>query len=233
MTPTTELYGALEKMFVTFNTELFAGKLPPVLFTTQRKNNVMGYYSPDRWENAKGERCSEIAINPNYVARSAMLEVMQTLVHEMVHAYQEMEGTPSRRSYHNKEWAEMMESRGLMPSDTGKPDGKKTGEKMGDYPIKGGEFLRVCESLAQGGAAVPWFDVHSEQGVCVPAHIEALELPPVLIAPVSSAPSRASKPPVKSANKAKYGCSGCGVSVWGRSALVIVCGSCNKPFEEN
>ena len=40
-------------------------------------------------------------------------ESMGTLVHEMVHFWQQEFGTPSRRGYHNREWADKMEALGL------------------------------------------------------------------------------------------------------------------------
>ena len=43
-TPTNELYGSMQVAYDHFNQTLFSGKLPPVLFTTQRKKNVMGYF---------------------------------------------------------------------------------------------------------------------------------------------------------------------------------------------
>ena len=39
----------------------------------------------------------------------------------MTHLEQAHFGKPSRNGYHNKEWADLMERVGLMPSDTGAP----------------------------------------------------------------------------------------------------------------
>jgi len=41
-----------------------------------------------------------------------------------------------------------MESIGLMPSDTGEPGGKRTGQRMSDYPIEGGAFYLQCVVFA-------------------------------------------------------------------------------------
>jgi hypothetical protein len=45
--------------------------------------------------------------------------ILSTLVHEMVHVWQETYGNPSRRGYHNRQWAEKMREVGLQPSSTG------------------------------------------------------------------------------------------------------------------
>lgn len=147
MEPTTELYDSLKLAFSHFNGTLFDNELPDVIFTVQRQKGVMGYFAPDRWGNLKGEKCHEIAINPSFIAYSRLIEVMQTLVHEMVHCWQYVHGNPGRDSYHNKEWALKMISVGLMPSSTGEPGGQITGQQMGDYIIKEGPFLPAFNNL--------------------------------------------------------------------------------------
>lgn len=147
MHPTTELYSALQLAFEHFNEALFDNALPEVIFTVQRQKGVMGYFAPDRWGNLSGNKCHEIAINPAYIANSRLIEVMQTLVHEMVHCWQHCFGSPGRDYYHNKEWAVKMMDVGLMPSSTGEPGGKITGQHMGDYIIEGGAFLSTFNAL--------------------------------------------------------------------------------------
>ena len=69
----------------------------------------------------------------------------------MAHAWQQHFGNPGRRGYHNEEWADKMESIGLMPSSTGKLGGSRTGEKMADYAIKGGLFMQATDKLLAAG----------------------------------------------------------------------------------
>lgn len=147
MHPTEELYDSLKTAYEHFNQALFGGKLEKVIFTVQRQKGVMGYFAPDRWGNLKGRKCHEIAINPSYIANARLIEVMQTLVHEMVHCWQHCFGNPGRAYYHNKEWANKMMKVGLMPSSTGEPGGKITGQHMGDYIIKDGPFLKAFYDL--------------------------------------------------------------------------------------
>ena len=55
-----------------------------------------------------------------------------------------------------------MESIGLMPSSTGEPGGKKTGQKMGDYPIKNGAFYLQCVAFSQMGYQLPFYDRYAK-----------------------------------------------------------------------
>jgi hypothetical protein len=110
---------------------------------------------------------------------------MQTLVHEMTHVWQHVFGKPSARGYHNKEWAAKMKSIGLMPSSTGMVGGKETGQRMRDYPIPNGRFLKACDDLFATG----W----------------KLNL---------QSAARAGGPKTKK-DKTKYTCPSCGLNLWG------------------
>jgi len=157
--PTTQAYEELQRAFDHYNRELFDNEIPPCLITLQRKSKYRGYFSSKRFVHRDGDRyVDEIAMNPEFFASVPLLQILQTLVHEMVHAWQFNLGKPSRRSYHNKEWGDKMESIGLMPSNTGHPGGKRTGEQMMDYPIAGGPFMRATQSLLEGGMSVSWLD---------------------------------------------------------------------------
>jgi hypothetical protein len=59
---------------------LFDDSLAAVMLTFQRQKQVIGYFSPERWGNAEGGKCHEIAINPSYIARSSVIEYMQTFI---------------------------------------------------------------------------------------------------------------------------------------------------------
>lgn len=45
-----------------------------------------------------------------------------------------------------------------MPSNTGRVGGKRTGQKMDDYPIKGGLFLKVAEKIMMDNLTIQWYD---------------------------------------------------------------------------
>ena len=51
-----------------------------------------------------------------------------------------------------------MQQVGLMPSDTGRPGGKKTGQGIRDYAIEGGVFLKAVDELMGQGFQIKWHD---------------------------------------------------------------------------
>lgn len=158
--PTPQLYEALQYAYDAFNRELFDSALDNSLITLQRQANTYGYMSYNRFA-AVGDRQTfthELALNPDFFGIKPLIEVLQTMVHEMCHLWQFQYGSPSQKSYHNQEWATKMESIGLMPSDTGRVGGKKTGQKMADYPMAHGDFTRVCNQLFDQGFIVAWYD---------------------------------------------------------------------------
>lgn len=158
MKPTSETYSELQLAYDTFNDKLFGGALPQCLITLQREKQTCGYFSYQRFANKAGEKTDEIALNPSLFAVTPLLETMQTLVHEMTHLWQYHFGEPGRGRYHNQQWADKMESIGLMPSSTGRPGGKKTGDRMADYAIKGGLFLEVCSEMLTNDYKISWYD---------------------------------------------------------------------------
>ncbi len=127
-TPTEAQFTALNQAYQYFNQELFGGILPGCILNFSRKRNTHGFLAPKRWRRVGEKEYSthEISLTPTTLFREP-IEVFSTLVHEQVHLWQWEFGRPSRSGYHNKEWARKMEEVGLMPSDTGKADGKKNG----------------------------------------------------------------------------------------------------------
>ena len=131
--PTPDQFRAYQAMYDYFNRALFGGQLRPVLLNFSRHAGALGFFAPERWESQAGEgKAHEISINPQALRSLPPVEVASTLVHEMVHLWQHEHGEPSRTGYHNHEWGRKMESVGLVPSDTGKPGGKRSGRR---WPI--------------------------------------------------------------------------------------------------
>src|SRR5271169_6446570 len=145
--PTHETYGQFQTGYDYLNSELFQNKLPNCLITLQRQRSSYGYFSADRFCRKGGERTDEIALNPKHLAERPVEDSLSTLAHEMKHLEQQHFGKPGRGRYHNKEWAGMMEAIGLIPSDTGKEGGKRTGDAVSHYIEPGGRFARTVEQL--------------------------------------------------------------------------------------
>jgi len=258
--PTEELYSLLQTVYDRFNTELFRSKLPDVVLTLQREKNTMGYFSRDRWFRSKSnERVHEIAINPAYFANFPLIEVLQTMAHEMCHLYQHEHGTPGRGRYHNAEFAQMMENIGLVASSTGRPGGKRTGQQISDYPIEGGRFAAVCLALHNNGFFLPWVDrfpatkrppsldqnqadakpnyrpgqMSAEQHAYHQYQSASLEVLYVDLVPPNLASEIVSLPDkekmAKRHSKTKYHCD-CGINIWGKPGLSIQCNLCRSDF---
>ena len=216
MNPTAQAYGELRTAYEHFNARLFNGSLPDCLITLQRKKGCAGYFSGRRFTRADGSDVTdEIALNPAHFHKGPV-EVFQTLVHEMVHLWQEHFGKPSRRTYHNKEWAERMKAVGLQPSDTGQPGGKETGQSVSDYPIPGGPFEAACAELLTQGVGVAWVEFDGYASVA--SEIEGVEVVEGEGEGGEETDAAASK------KKIKYSCPVCGINAWGKPALNLVCG---------
>lgn len=174
--PTVETYTELQAAYTWYNERLFDGRLPFCLITYQREKRTMGYFSGARWASRKGGRTDEIAINPWYFGTRPIEEVLSTLVHEMVHLWQEHFGEPGRRRYHNREWAEKMKAIGLHPSSTGRPGGRETGEHMSDYIVAGGRFIEATRALLETDFALSWYDRFPPPDELLHAHQRAMTL---------------------------------------------------------
>jgi len=256
--PTHQTYSELQQAYDHFNEALFNGKLPHCLITLQREKRTVGYFSAARFASLEGATTDEIAINPSYFAVVPLVETMQTLVHEMAHLWQQHFGQPGRGRYHNEEWAQKMESIGLMPSSTGQPGGKRTGDMMADYPVAGGRFLAACESLLTSDFSLSWYDrFPADEHVQMGQHLVSAQLEGVIgsSAPIKDNPALAGavrpggptrkpiaetgseqsytmpEPISNKSNRLKYTCGVCPkVSVWGKPSLNIVCGDCGQRF---
>lgn len=254
--PTLEAYAELQRAYDYYNEELFEGQLPGAMITFQREKHTFGYYSQNRFvRRANARKADEIAMNPEFFALFALEEACQTMVHEMVHQWQTHFGQPSRKCYHNLQFAEKMESIGLMPSDTGRPGGKKTGQKMADYPIPGGRFDVATKQLFATGFAISWLDrfpapnrssssvaiaVKEGLGESVLAELVAIEAEVnstlyVAPAPVPETIKQELDLVIREegdkSNRKKYSCPVCPkISVWGRPGLLVKCGKCDSMF---
>jgi predicted SprT family Zn-dependent metalloprotease len=203
--PTKVQFTAYEQMFRYFNRRLFGGGLPACLLNFSRKAKTYGFFAPERWQHdSQKEVRHEISLNPASLRTRKPIDVASTLVHEMVHLWQQELGHPSRRGYHNAEWADKMDEVGLTPSSTAAAGGARVGQAVSHYIAAGGAFAEAFASMPSK-YLLPWSCEEPEEG--------------------------RGKTPV-SRNKVKYTCAGCAANVWGKPGLAVVCGDCDEPFEE-
>ena len=244
--PTKEFYSLFQFLYDFLNKELFENQLPDCMIIITRKTNTFGYFQPERWINQKKVKSDEIAINPFYFDRYPLVEILQTMAHEMCHLWQFHFGKPSKRTYHNAQWAEKMQRIGLMPSNTGKPDGKKVGQKMMEYPIRKGKFTKMANKIVKHRKFKNlWYDrvkkeKQIQQDLFAPSQTtenneilientiyENLNLNSLLL----EIPENADLEIIaNSKGKGKYSCLNCKINIWGKKGLNIICGECQNPF---
>jgi len=244
MKPTTDTYTELLQAYDFFNGALFEGMLPSCLITLQREKHTCGYFSSKRFAHLNGELTDEIAINPSFFAVTPIVEIMQTLVHEMAHLWQFHFGTPGRGRYHNKEWGDKMEAIGLMPSSTGRPGGAKTGDRVADYAIEGGLFLDACKKLLTQSFRLSWYDRFPDERVALSGQnsaacsLENMPAEAISITANSSnsqvivrmSSSNTQTPQTNKQTRVKYSCS-CGTNIWAKPDIKVKCCECEDEFE--
>lgn len=201
--PTMNFAQYATKAYTRMNDEWWDGKLPPCLVTLQRHKGARGYFAADRFGGVKeGDTTHEIALNPETFDRS-LRDITSTLLHEMVHLWQQEYGKPSRNGYHNKQWAEEMLRVGLTPVSVDNP-GKMTGQKVSHDITEGGEYDTF------------WPKLEAE-----------LDVDALLRDIWGSNPARK-----KAANsKVKYTCDLCGANAWAKPDSNLVCGDCDERME--
>jgi predicted SprT family Zn-dependent metalloprotease len=214
LAPGTQAHHELQLAYDFFNRELFNGKLPPCFVCFQRKGSrVRGYFVPDRLGTADGKRTHEIALNPRHFKARTFMEVMSTLVHEMVHLWQHLFGRKrSRTGYHNKEFGGEMLRLGLHPSHTGEPGGRMTGQQMTHYIMPGGRFEIAAIKLQSMLPALTWFDVQAAE--LLPKGLTGTDL--------------VSEPKRLSGRRTVYRCPACRLRAESRSHVEIICGKCDR-----
>lgn len=169
---TTGEYQKLAAAYDWFNQRLFAGKLPDVVITMNHsKPRCKGYFKEaafawrDKEKQIQSDGIGEISLNPEGMFDREDIDVMSTLAHEMAHVWQCYLGNIPRKGYHNRQWGTKMKEIGLMPSNTGLPDGKQTGQQMTHYIMEGGRFESECKALFATG----WkLELHSSPSLKLP-----------------------------------------------------------------
>ena len=243
--PTLAMYSALNRAFDHFNQHLFGGELPPCLITLRSSRRQRGYHHAERFISTEGTIIHELGLHPGYFTLHPLEISLSTLVHEMVHHWQECFGKPSRSNHHNREWVEKMESIGLIPSDSGLPEGKQTGRKVSHYIEPNGAYAKACEDLLAAGFTLPWFDRHApvepetvkhvqeqlaEQGL----QVATSEAPVESIAPHADpeTPTVFSPPEPRRDPKARLVCPTCEARAWAKPETALMCGTCFEPMQD-
>jgi len=204
-------YGTLQDAYDHFNVALFGGTLPQVLITLQRRGRARGYFCRKRFQRRdKGpEHIHEVALNPDSFTGRSDEEILSTLVHEMVHVWQQEQGHPGRGRYHNREWAAKMHAIGLMASTTGKPGGAVTGDSVSHYVLQDGLYVPACRRFLQRYRLM-WESATERDEVSETGTI----------------------PTSKAQTRAKFSCPNCGLNAWAKPDALIDCHKCTEEARE-
>lgn len=222
-TPTATTYHELQQAYDWFNVDLFARQLPVCLITLQRKASTMGYFSARRFVSLAGDYTDEIAMNPEYFAARSIEDMLSTLVHEMVHLWQQHFGQPGRGRYHNKQWAHKMEELGLCPSSTGQPGGMQTGDCMSHYIAERGRFAQSCAKLVGEAFRISWYD-----RFCVRMNGAVLSNGTSSEPAIDTIGSNAFNLDAENnTHRSKFRCPDCQAQAWGKPSLNLICADCS------
>ncbi len=112
----TETSAYLSRIFKLLNERYFGGSLEEPVITIQSTPNVYGHFTPgDSW-NVMDAGKKEINIGAGTLDRP-IENVASTMLHEMVHYYctvNSIKDTSRNGTYHNKNFKEQAEKRGLV-----------------------------------------------------------------------------------------------------------------------
>lgn len=220
-----DIHLVMTKAFQHFNKTLFGGRLPDCNLIISRKRGAHGYFWSDQRCSIDAEgktdakvRRHEIAMNPESFAGRSNMEVFSTLVHEMTHLEQQVEGKPGNNGYHNKEWVGLMQRVGLEPYaiDAHRApevvDGKlvvpakmkNVGTKVTHMIDPEGKFAASCEKFMAKDMVIVW---------------------------AAKAPPLTERARAKTASKTKFECDGCGQLAWAKPTANLSCGDCGVEMD--
>lgn len=250
--PSIKAYNELQQAYDFFNVQLFNRELPDLIITLQRGKRTYGYFAPERFSGESN--LSELAMNPDYFGQRSLVDTLSTLVHEMCHVWQHYISTKkSRGGYHDKIWGNKMESIGLIPSNTGHPNGKKTGQQMTHYIARNGLFQNAVYTLMKNGFSISWYDRWANQSSVNTSTINKDILDDWLNITddknkelISKLTQTINKKPIDTVDndldtvdfvalvpsakgtgtRTKFTCTECGLNAWAKNNANIMCGDC-------
>ncbi|MGX1499826.1 hypothetical protein ACSSV1_004886 [Labrenzia sp. MBR-25] len=227
--PAVEVPQEFITLFDAFNNAFWGGALPDCIFSYTRKSRTLGYYAPERLERTSSETCSEIALNPVFLACLHPIVAMSVLAHEMAHHWrrtlgaEQNSGRRGTPGYHDTVWGAEMKRIGLYPSNTGEPGGKETGQQMMHYIIEGGPFDVLSARLFDEGFRFSW---HENISVKPDANFDKRK-------PFTARPGHQPRPTRKPPTRLKFTCSQCGLNAWAKPQARLACVACVQPMIPN
>ena len=93
----------------------------------------------------------------------------------------------------------------MIPSSTGQPGGKDTGQKVSHYIDEGGRFDKACTAYLATAPAILYHDRAGD--------------------------GEAAARKKKAASKTKYTCPVCDLNAWAKPDAHLICGDCGEEME--
>ena len=230
----TELYAKIQTVIDELDSTFFSGKekerIPELVFAVnnQCRACVTAFVSPDAlYDKRNNRKLQYLGINSKYLDRDVSA-ILSTICHELCHIYENAYIHIPRGGYHDRQWVELMEGCGLTPVFLNK---SKT--SVSTKIAEGGAFEEFVKTFKEKHGEdyfnIVEYSIEIEHKTKVALGIEEGE------DTEDSSPKadNADKPVKKyNRNKVKYTCPDCGMHLWGKSNLSIICGECNMKLEE-
>lgn len=199
--------GQLEKMYHALNTDYFSGELETPIITVQSKPGTWGHCSVAKIWRRKEDSTYEMNIAAEVLDKE-LEEIIDTLLHEMIHLYCRMKGikeTSRNGTYHNGKFKELAERCGLVCVKTayGWNTVGKGNEKLIEYALSKG-----------------WTEFRIGRGLALPALIGTSGS-----SSTTSTPGSTGRAP---SSTRKYICPCCKMSVRATKIVNIMCGDCHE-----
>ena len=211
LTKYNRVAGYLEKVFRLLNDEYFESSLSMPVITIQSTPNEYGHVSiTDKWE-VNGERKKELNIGAGTLERH-IENVIATMIHEMVHLYcadKNIKDTSRNYTYHNKNFKEEAEKRGLI---------------IEHHKTYGWTITSPSDEIIK-------FCIKNELEDIKINRIE-FYIPPMTGTGTATGTEtgKTGKPKAKSSTR-KYKCPYCGQSIRATKEVNIICGDCMEKME--
>ena len=211
LTSYNRVAGYLNKVFDLLNQEFFEGALSRPTITIQSTPKAYGHFSlrEDTWVSKLGET-HEINIGAGTLARP-IEDVAATLLHEMVHYYNHINGIQdcSRgNTYHNRQFKEAAEARGLNVTRSDKYGWSHTSpaDELLEFVLKNDLTDILINRNDFGGFQITGTGTHN------------------------GAPTFGGYAPRKSSSR-KYICPCCGMSIRATREVRIMCMDCEEQMD--
>ena len=149
------------------------------------------------------------------------MEAYSTLGHEMGHLWRHVLGPLNSKGqrgtlgYHDRAWADKVESIGLMPSSTGAPGRDRTGYMMNEYIIEGGPFDLLCRELLISDFTLTWRE-----------HVSKALVP--FDETFGTGDAGALSGSESKADRRRFSCEDCKLNAWAKPSAKLVCGFCGR-----